>query len=266
MEPPLISLGREKHSQGMPAAPASHMHSSTRSKARSQTNSVPVPPPNRGCGLSHLPHSAPNHARQAPGEVSGVPQVLAVPLPPPHMHICQGQFHWHNAQFPKTAKPSRGALQRKFSLQLKRQRFGRLSMKIQAELVHVFRRLFLKLEAAHFSAGDVLTPLTPDTPGAQPSPGSAQGNPAGPGCWDSLQGADPAPGHWTEASLVSDRTSGTSLLGSSWSLRTAPAQPSSPLGQTRNSCSMLAGGIIPTLVASTPPAIHPCQDSPCSSD
>lgn len=112
----------------------------------------------------HCTHPATNHARQAPGAVSCVPQGLAAPLPPPPMHICQGQFHWHNAHFPKPAKTSSGVLQRNFHFSGNVRGFG----EIQAKLVHVFRKLFLKLEAAHFSAGDVLTPLTSDT--AQPSP------------------------------------------------------------------------------------------------
>lgn len=146
MEPPLISLGREKHSQGRPAAPASHMHSSTRSKARSQTtfpcqfhpHTVPVaiPPPS--------PCSQPCQAS------SRCPQGLAPPLPPPHMHICQGQFHWHNAHSPKPAKTSDGVLQRNFHFSGNVRGLGRPSMQIPARLVHVFKRLFFETGGCPF--------------------------------------------------------------------------------------------------------------------
>lgn len=89
------------------------------------------------------------------------------------MHIRQGQFHWHNAHFPKPAKTSDGVLQRNSHFIGNVRGLGRFSMQIPARSVHVFRRLFLKLEAAHFSAGDVLTPLNSGTLLTCPSPGSS---------------------------------------------------------------------------------------------
>lgn len=93
------------------------------------------------------------------------PRPGSSPLPPPNMHICQGQFHWHNAQFPKPAKTSDGVLQRDFHLG----GFG----EIQAKLVHVFRRGFFETGGCPFQSGDVLTPLTSEHSPAQALPTAA---------------------------------------------------------------------------------------------